>query len=105
MINNSSISDAENDSIRIIKECNFIIEKNKSKNVLNHTVDKCNFNKNGCLSQPVYSFFPAIYIILSIKLKVCLLAPKWFNYVVRFLYTIHLKFQVMLDLFTSISGQ
>ena len=68
VINGSSISDVEN-SIRMMKECNFIIEKNRSKNLLNHTEENCLLEGNVCLSHPIYSF-PAIYIVLSTKRKV-----------------------------------
>ena len=61
VIRNSSISDVENDSIRIIKECNFI-EKSKSKNVLNHTVDNCNFNEIYAYPNRFILFFFSSYL-------------------------------------------
>ena len=40
----SSISDVES-SIRMMKECNFIIEKNRSKIFLNHIDENCNLKE------------------------------------------------------------
>ena len=106
MINDSSISDLENDSVRITKECSFITEKNKLKNVLNHTVDNCNFNQMHAYPNWFILFSSYLHHFIN-KTKSLFVTSEMVQ--LRgsniSLNHIHLKFQVMLDLFTSISGQ